>query len=580
MKTRFLWVVFCIVFSMPFLSGCQSSERNLIEGDEQEEIAYSSNLQESDNQIIDEITESNYSQIEETASDIEVVDVVEVIDDATNDDEGDATDTNNDWEKYSKREPVVVNVTKKETSTLYLLFDDSASLAEVGVHRHLSWESPIYPWQFLKSEKFDYVNQDNYGVFNVSIGLNRKNIDGEYVELCSECTDVYELGVNISSSHISKNNRNNAVITILLDTSESMESPISEGVFSNTSILPYLGDSMIMTAKRGLTAMWGQLKEGDIINIVTFNSSASVIEESFSIGDNKEQYDELVERFSTSNGFNMEAGIKKAYEVALRTFDVNKDNRIIAIMSGYHKNTELNLNEISNNTIINGSEGIYFSGVGLGIDHFVYQNQEYLFFNEEYLKGAAEAGKGAYFSVASNEDVDRIFSRKLYSLLNVAARNVRVSVDLPNEFIYLQANNDYVSGNIVDIKKTNYSYNTSQYFFEVFGVYSNQLESKDIILTIEWKDPVSLEEHEVIISKNIGEIIGFEHENIVQARVVTALTHILSDSHSCSSYEFIDQDTELTNTVIDRYINDIISYCLFDLDENNECYGMPSCNWQ
>lgn len=447
------------------------------------------------------------------------------------------------------------NIEEETTKALYLSYDDSASTASVEIVKYrINNEMPFYyyedlgrPWEFLNYEEFDHDNQEDLGLFDVSLALNKINIGKEYSDICDTCNHIYELGVHVSSPYIENAERGNAVITLLIDISASMNEPI---MFDALSESEYGGGSLIDTVKQGAKVMWDELKEGDVVNLITFDTKASILKEGFVVSDNKDEYIELIDSIIARGSTNLNEGVETAYDVAARTYDPEKINRVI-ILTDAHANTgEVDATIISNNVSINNEEGIYFSGLGLGTG-----------FNEAFLNELTDAGKGAYFSITSTSDVEKAFGSRFNSLINVAARDVMFKLNFPSDLIHLHSSAEEASENIQDVQSTNFSYNTSQFFYELFIAKSDEIESEEITITISWKDPISLEQNETVITKTIGEIVGLDQENIVQARVVSVLPSLINGSARCDEFEQINENIELTNNIIDEYIGLIQNYC-------------------
>ena len=161
---------------------------------------------------------------------------------------------------------------------------------------------------------------------------------------------------------------------------------------------------------------------------------------------------------------NLAAGIDAAYQAALNTYDPEKTNRVIILTDAYANTGQIDPAIIAQNVVINNQEGIYFSGLGISDD-----------FNEAFLNELTEAGKGAYFSIVTQNDAQRAFKDRFIALLSIAAKDVQFRMDYPGLLKHDETAAEETSGDPGEVQTTNFSYNTSQYFFEGFLLESGEV---------------------------------------------------------------------------------------------------------
>ncbi|WP_455202638.1 hypothetical protein, partial [Kaarinaea lacus] len=152
-----------------------------------------------------------------------------------------------------------------ENSCFYFSYDDSASTAAVELTKYainngqIPDESLGRAYEFLNFEQFNGSSLTNIGLFDVSMGIWTHPGDNESGVL------VHELGIYLSSPTITKEDRPNAVLTLLVDVSGSMESSYLDSYIEQEATIR----TRLDIAKYGLTQLYHHsLKEGDVINIV------------------------------------------------------------------------------------------------------------------------------------------------------------------------------------------------------------------------------------------------------------------------------------------------------------------------
>lgn len=390
----------------------------------------------------------------------------------------------------------------------YFSYDDSASTAGVELskyalsHHYLPSTALLRPWEFLNSARFNSSAQESHGLFKISMGI-WKYPAGEQTGL-----ENYEFGAHISSPQISRAQRRNLVLTLVVDVSGSMQE-LSQ---------PEKGISKLSLVQASLKALKANLKAGDSINLVSFSDAPRVRFENYQLNGSID-YEKTIMDMTPEGGTNLEAGMKQAYALANKYYDPNKINRVIMLTDAYATAGDTDVNRVSYYTRINNAEGIYFSGLGFG------QN-----FNEAFLNQLTEAGKGAYFSMITLGDVERAMGERFMGLINVAARDVRFRLEYPKALKRAVSAAEQSSQEAEKVQTSNFSYNTSQFFLEQMQAPGDStiLEQK-IRLSIAYTDPVSYQPKLEWVEKTVGELIGKDLENIKDAHLVTLLPRFLKN---------------------------------------------------
>lgn len=453
--------------------------------------------------------------------------------------------------------PTPTGVPPIEPKFFYLSYDDSASTVGVeltknalkyGTFPQQSW-ARVY--EFLNFEKFDKTNQEKIGLFNVSMGLwKHKNIKN-YDSISLDCNKIdcinynvknlYELGVHVSSPTLDKETRKNAVITLVLDVSGSMEE--RSELADDSGVAP----TKLEIMKYGLESLVNSLKPGDIVNIIQFSSRAEVVLEGYSYNPPNTVYLDKIRNLEAISSTNLNAGIDLGYKIASSYYDASKINRVILVTDAYANTGVVDPAKISQYTKINNNEGIYFSGLGVG------QN-----FNEAFLNQLTEAGKGTYFLIATRTEAKRAFQDRFIAMLNVAARDVHFRIDYPPFLKHFQTAAEQVSTVKSEVLPTNFSYNTSQFFLEGFEELSQEgLMDQTFKLTIEYKDPDTGEKIVEVYEKKVSDILGQNIANIKDAYTIQLLTKLIKGEITKTEVQ-LEVSNNLSghsSKLFDEYIN-------------------------
>ncbi|MGE3724557.1 MAG: VWA domain-containing protein [Candidatus Sericytochromatia bacterium] len=410
-------------------------------------------------------------------------------------------------------EQTIANPNQKQ-KYFYLSYDDSASTASVELAKFQLMNNrlpnnnvPIRPWEFLNYETFQKQNQTPTGLFQISMGLS------EAPQKVSESLEKkYYLGVHVSAPVITKEERKNLVLTLVVDVSGSMNEP------SFSALEPGPIPSRFELLKFGLKNLWSSLKPGDIVNLVEFSNNTTTILENLVYLPTDTHYLDAIDGLELIAGTNLEAGLAEGYRIAQKYFDDSKLNRVLLLTDAYANVGDVNVQNISSRTIKNQGEGIYFSGLGIGEN-----------FNQTFLNQMTEAGKGAFFPLITRQDVKKAFQDRFMALVNVAARNVRFRLEYPEKLIHGHTAAEQISLNPQLVDPTHFSFNTSQYFLEEFIQKNSELTTLDTFtLKISYQDPLSDTTKTEVYQKKRDEIINQDVLNLAQARLITRLTSLMN----------------------------------------------------
>ncbi|MEE2786892.1 MAG: VWA domain-containing protein [Myxococcota bacterium] len=186
------------------------------------------------------------------------------------------------------------------------------------------------------------------------------------------------------------------------------------------------GEKMDFT-KQALLTMLDHLKAGDRISLVTFDSVAHDIFIDLEISENESAIRTAFQNLQPGSSTNMIAGLNRTYELAQDLFNSTMLQRVILFGDGRANVGETDLDAFADLTRINGQEGIYLSGVGVGRNY-----------DADRMDQLTDAGKGAHVFLPNADEVDLIFGDYFPKLVEVAADQVAIEMTLPKG-IYLES---------------------------------------------------------------------------------------------------------------------------------------------
>ncbi len=305
---------------------------------------------------------------------------------------------------------------------------------------------------------------------------------------------IYNLALAIKGRPVDMQSRRNANLTFVVDRSGSM---------SDEGRMSYL--------KRGMTQMMGQLKQGDLVNVVLFDHEECTPIENFVVGrDNPEILKKAIDKMQPRGSTDVNLGLTKGYELADRGFQQSYNNRVVLVTDALANTGDTDPRTMAMVGKYYDSRKIRLSGVGVGRE-----------FNDALLDKLTERGRGAYVFLGSEAEVDAVFGNRFISLLETTAMDVHFQLHLPPS---LRMNVFYGEESSVvkeDVQSIHYFANTSQLFLSDLMTRGGKLRPQDqIMLTIEYEDPETGTEMIEERAFTLGEISQEDAFNVRKGRLL------------------------------------------------------------
>jgi len=291
-------------------------------------------------------------------------------------------------------EDLCANRETMEPVVLYLSADDSNSMASPAIARNqiLMGQRPsghyLRTYEFLNYYNVRYAHPEP-GDVTVVPELRTTEEDDELV-----------LQVGVQSAPQPARRR---VITLVLDTSGSMSG------------------SPIERLRESCLALASQLRAGDVVSIVEWNTARTVPLEALEVsGPDDPRLLAAIRAVDSGGGTDLSAGLRFGYELADRHYDPEALNRVVLISDG-----RANVGVTDEELIAEHSEdaeqaGIFLVGVGVGDG-----------VNDTLMDTVTDAGRGAYLFIDTADEARRMFADRFDEVMEVALMEVRVELTLP-----------------------------------------------------------------------------------------------------------------------------------------------------
>jgi len=212
---------------------------------------------------------------------------------------------------------------------------------------------------------------------------------------------LFLLKIGVKGQRLGREEQRPAVLTILMDTSGSMEQP-----------------DRLDLARRAVKMLVEKLGPNDRVALVQCDSHARIVLESTPAAE-KQKILDAVDGLQCSGSTNLEDGMDRAYQVALRNITAGAENRVLILSDGVANLGGTGANEILGKVEQARKQGVFCSVFGFGMGAY----------DDVMLETLANKGNGTYAFIDSVEEAKRVFVDDLAATLNTIAKDVKIQVE-------------------------------------------------------------------------------------------------------------------------------------------------------
>jgi Ca-activated chloride channel family protein len=303
--------------------------------------------------------------------------------------------------KPSEFKPAVFNpyiLAAKNAFSTFSIDVDTASygLVRAGLlNRKIPEPESVRTEEFINSFDYDYrppAGAQTFAVHNeMAPSPFRPNMD------------VLKIGVK--GRRIGRDDHRGAVLTLVIDTSGSMNTPDRLGLI-----------------KESLALLFDQLSPDDEVAIVQFGNGARLVCEHTPASE-KATLLNAVETLQAGGPTQFDQGLQLGYEQAIAGFRAGDSNRILILSDGVANLGELDPDAILDQMSELRKKGIYLSVLGFGAGAY----------DDDLLERLADRGDGTYVYIDTMEEARRLFVGQLAATLHVIAGDVKIQVEFNPE---------------------------------------------------------------------------------------------------------------------------------------------------
>lgn len=417
-----------------------------------------------------------------------------------------------------------------EPTTVFLSADDSNSQAAPAIVRQqIEAGGTVYGslrlYEFLNYYHFDFVPAEE-GTLRIVPQL--REIDPE--------TGARSLLVGVVAPSIDPARRRPVNLTFSVDTSGSMTG------------------EPLDNARSVLHAVASQLREGDVVSLLSWDDRTSVLLDSLAVGGpDDEQLLDAIDDMPGGGSTNLDLGLETAYELAEDNYAQGRLNRVILISDG-GANTGVTSEELIAQKADDAErEGIYLVGVGASTAGS---------YADQLMDTVTDLGKGSYVYVDSPEEAEAMFTgERLLANLEIAARDVRLSMTLPAGTLIEEFHGEEISENRDEVRPQHLAPNDAMLYHLLLRSCAEDggNDSETFDFSVEWLDPASGEQRTAELTLSARDMLSGPDSQQWKADAIVAYATALTDvwiQPEPDRRSYLDSVHGLVSDVLEQRPND------------------------
>jgi len=378
---------------------------------------------------------------------------------------------------------------------LYLSADDSNSMGSPTHIRELI-NLGVAP---MPNEVRTYEFLNYYNVAYPAAPQGKLSI---FPELDGVAPGEFDFQIGVRSFDAAKPRRP-MTMTFVLDTSGSMSGPGIE------------------RERAAVKAIAQSLAEGDIVNMVTWNTSNNVVLDGHVVnGPNDPKVVNIAESLQASGGTDLHSGLVKGYELADKYYGTARLNRVILISDGGANVGVTSADLIGLKSQDADKEGIYLVGVGTG---------PALGYADELMDIVTDKGRGAYVYLDNAPEANEMFVNRFDEVMEIAARGVQVELTMPWYFQMHKFYGEEFSSDPKEIEPQHLAPGDAMVFNQVLKACDVSVinPSDTITVRLKWKTPLAYLDQQAELTVPISDLLAAQKQGLPKAKAIIAYAEAL-----------------------------------------------------
>ena len=380
---------------------------------------------------------------------------------------------------------------EEKTTTLYLSADDSNSQASPVVARSRIQQGRyvdpglIRTYEFLNYYSFNYPPAKKNSVA-IYPEMQKKGSNGEYT-----------LQVAVRSEDRKRNYTLPLNFTFVVDISGSM------------------AGGTIELVKSFMKKFMNIVRKGDRFSVIVCNRQARVVINNCAYAPKQKEklQQQIIAALRPDDVTDLHRGIELAYQLAQKNYVDEFLNRVVLLSDGATNAGKLSIDAISKHSEDSERRGIYLVGVAFGDGT-----------SDALMNAFTDAGKGAYFFITSELDIEKSLGRDFIANFDLAVKDVRLKMVMPGGWSMVKFHGEQVSTVASEVIPQHLAPNDQMIYHQVIRCDrdSASIGSQQFVFEAEFRDAVSNQEKKVVCRLSVEAMLKKSYGQIDKGNAIVA----------------------------------------------------------
>lgn len=403
--------------------------------------------------------------------------------------------------------------------TLYMSADDSGSQAQPVYARWMVAQGQASTIKNTPPREYEYLNYYTFDYPAAPAGELAIVPELRY----HADLDEYSLLVGVVAPAVALNARRSWNLVFSVDTSGSMsESPLAN-------------------AKHVMSALAAQMQAGDIVSIVSWSSSQSVVLQAHPVsGANDPTLLTAIAGLSANGSTDLHGGLVRAYELANQNYTSSRLNRVILISDGGANTGITDEDLIGSEASGADGDGIFLVGVGTSDSY-----------NHTLMDTVTDAGRGAYMYVPNQAEANKVFGPdRVLSNVEIAAQNVRLELTLPPQFVIQKFHGEQISTEPSEVREQHLAPNDQMLYHSTF-IYcgDGDPQAESLAFRVTWTDPLTKADLDTQITIPVSDLLLAKAAHLEKAELLVDYARLLVNADVLDASDWTSSKQNLLNQI-------------------------------
>jgi Ca-activated chloride channel family protein len=271
-------------------------------------------------------------------------------------------------------------------------------------------------------------------------------------------------------------------------------------------------------------ALAKSLRKGDVVSVLTWSVDDAVLLSSHHVtGADDPAVVGVAEALRADGGSDLHGALDTAYQLAHASYDKDSMNRVVLVSDGGANLGVVDSAPIQVAATDSDHEGIYLAGVGVGPASG---------YSDAFMNAVTDAGRGAYVYLDSVEEAEHMFVDRFQEIIGIAARGVRVRLDVPYWFDIADFYGEGYSSDPALIDPQHLAVGSEMIFQQNLSRcaagWSDPSLPNEIRVTATYDDPITLAAHQPVTQTfGVDELFTQSHATLHKAEAIVAYAEAL-----------------------------------------------------